>query len=138
MKNSLLGYNVMEFVESQPTYWRNTSPPFSGLKSKPSKQAASKVSCLAYSSTLKMEVTCSETLAVFQWTTWHYIPENRTLWNKYFHISIHSFKFQFCIIIYIIRSLGDGLQNITNVWSTLIIIYYTFYFQQYQLIYRNK
>jgi hypothetical protein len=34
------------------------------------------VSCLAYSSTLKMEATCSyETLVDFQWTTWHYIPE---------------------------------------------------------------
>lgn len=35
---------------------------------------------LSYSSTLKMEVTCSfETLGDFQWTTSHYILEDRTL-----------------------------------------------------------
>jgi hypothetical protein len=33
----------MKFGESHPTFWRNTSPPFSGSKSKPSmKQAESK------------------------------------------------------------------------------------------------
>jgi hypothetical protein len=38
------------------------------------------VSCLAYSSTLKMEVTCfSETSVDFQRTTQLYIPENRIL-----------------------------------------------------------
>jgi hypothetical protein len=38
------------------------------------------VSCLAYSVTLKMEATCSsKTLVDFQRTTWHYIPEDRTL-----------------------------------------------------------
>jgi hypothetical protein len=35
------------------------------------------VSCLAYYSTLKMEVTCSsKTLVDFQWTTQEYIPED--------------------------------------------------------------
>jgi hypothetical protein len=34
------------------------------------------VSCLAYSSTLKIEATCSfETSVDFQWTTQHYIQE---------------------------------------------------------------
>jgi hypothetical protein len=38
------------------------------------------VSCLAYSLTLKKEVTCSsETSVDYQRTTWHYIPEDRTL-----------------------------------------------------------
>jgi hypothetical protein len=37
-------------------------------------------SSLTYSLTLKMEVTCSsETSVDFQRTTWHYIPEDRTL-----------------------------------------------------------
>jgi hypothetical protein len=37
------------------------------------------VSCVGYSSALKMEATCSpETLASFQQTTWHYIPEDST------------------------------------------------------------
>jgi hypothetical protein len=40
------------------------------------------VSCLAYSSTLKMEaICCSETSVDFQWTTWRYMPEVSTL-NK--------------------------------------------------------
>jgi hypothetical protein len=38
------------------------------------------VSCLAYSPTLKMEVTCSSKTSVgFRRTTGHYIPEHRTL-----------------------------------------------------------
>jgi hypothetical protein len=38
------------------------------------------VSCLAYSSTLKMEVTCSSGMSVdFHHNTWRYIPEDRTL-----------------------------------------------------------
>jgi hypothetical protein len=43
------------------------------------------VSCLAYSSTLKMEATCSSGISVgFQWTTWCcYIPEARTLHNHH-------------------------------------------------------
>jgi hypothetical protein len=39
-------------------------------------------SCLAYSSTLKMEATCSSEMSVaFQRTTRRYIPEDRTLHN---------------------------------------------------------
>jgi hypothetical protein len=39
-------------------------------------------SCLAYSSTLKIEATCpSKTLVDFQWTTPRYIPEGRTVHN---------------------------------------------------------
>jgi hypothetical protein len=41
------------------------------------------VTCLAYSSTLKMDVTCSsETSVDSQQTIWHYIPEARTLQRK--------------------------------------------------------
>jgi hypothetical protein len=40
------------------------------------------VSCSAYSSTLKMEATCSSEMSVsFQRTTWRYIPEDRILHN---------------------------------------------------------
>jgi hypothetical protein len=42
------------------------------------------VSRSAYSSTLKMEAMCfSQTLVDFQWTTWHYIPEDSTLHNHH-------------------------------------------------------
>jgi hypothetical protein len=41
------------------------------------------VSCSAYSSTLKMDATCSfETSVDFQRTTWRYIPEYRTLYRR--------------------------------------------------------
>jgi hypothetical protein len=70
------------------------SPPSSRSRNKPSKklvwkQVASRallaasftpLSCLAYFLTLKMETTCSsETSVDFQWTTQHYIREDRTL-----------------------------------------------------------
>jgi hypothetical protein len=44
------------FIESQPMFQRNMSPPSSGLKSKPSKQQASfmLISFMAYYSTLKV------------------------------------------------------------------------------------
>jgi hypothetical protein len=40
------------------------------------------LSCLAYSSTLKMEAKYySESSADFQWNTWLYIPEDRDLFT---------------------------------------------------------
>jgi hypothetical protein len=43
------------------------------------------ISCLAYSSTLKMEVTCSSEMSVeFQQTTGRYIPEDRNLQFGYY------------------------------------------------------
>jgi hypothetical protein len=68
----LLGYNPAQSVQNQPTFRRNTSPPSSFTL----------VSCLAYSSTLKLEATrSSETSADFQRATRRYIPQHRTIHN---------------------------------------------------------
>jgi hypothetical protein len=49
-----------------------------------SKQCFMLVSCLSYSLTLKMEVICSSGTSVdFQWTTWWYVPEDRTIHSHY-------------------------------------------------------
>jgi hypothetical protein len=67
------------------------SPAPSGSKNKPSKkperskyqaERLTLVSCLVYSSILKIYATCSsETSVDFQWTTQCHIPEDRTLHN---------------------------------------------------------
>jgi hypothetical protein len=61
---------------------KNMSPPSSGSKNKPSKKEMWKrVSCLPYSSTMKMETTCFSEMSVdFYCTTRLYILEDRTLW----------------------------------------------------------
>jgi hypothetical protein len=60
-----------------------------------SKQSFTLVSCLAYSSTLKMEATCSsETSADFQRTTRRYISEDRTVHNHGCE-NLKSYTFQF-------------------------------------------
>jgi hypothetical protein len=67
---------------SQPTFRRNMSSPSSGSKNKPSRKALlavcfTLVSCLAYSSTLKMEVACfSETLVDSQQTIRRYFSQD--------------------------------------------------------------
>jgi hypothetical protein len=80
----LLEYNDMYCVESQPTLRRNMSTPSSGSNINNLKfctpPAFTLVSCLAYSSSLKMEATCSsETSVDSKLTTWRCIPEGRTL-----------------------------------------------------------
>jgi hypothetical protein len=67
---------VYKWTEREPTtYWAMLATYFTV------------VSCLAYSSTLKMEVTCySEESVDFQVTTQRYIPENRNI-RKYVLIS---------------------------------------------------
>jgi hypothetical protein len=48
---------------------------------------------VVYSSDAKMEAICSSEMSVdFQWTTWHYTSENRTLHN-------HGFKFNICQVL---------------------------------------
>jgi hypothetical protein len=69
------------------------SPPSSGSNINPSKNPGLfstcfvLVSCLAYSSTLKILVDTtytSETSVDFQWTAWRYVPEDRNLLNLVF------------------------------------------------------
>jgi hypothetical protein len=74
LKTSIFG------IQCHVVFCKSTS---SGLKSKKATVCLKLVSCLAYSSTLKTEVICStETSADFQWTTRHYISEERTLHNR--------------------------------------------------------
>jgi hypothetical protein len=102
----LLEYNAMWSVTSQPTFWRNISPP-SSWWNKPSnlplwKQVANYlgmpptfmlVSCSAYS-TLKLEAMCSsETLVGFLRTAWYYIPED----DNTFHIVDAYSKYYECL-----------------------------------------
>jgi hypothetical protein len=69
----LLRYNAVHSVEIQPTFRRNMSGPFSGSENKPSKKLTESVllatcsmlaSCLAHSSTLKIEAICSSETSV--------------------------------------------------------------------------
>jgi hypothetical protein len=67
------GFEVLTAVfMNGPVFWDITSCSLLKVSLQP---AFTLVSCLAYSSTLKMEVTCSsETWVDFQRTTQHYIP----------------------------------------------------------------
>jgi hypothetical protein len=83
----LLGYTTMQSTESQPMFWRNMSPPSSGLRvsqvrSQPEALFAvcfMLVSRLAYFSTLTMEVTCSSAKSADSQQTTQHIPEDRIL-----------------------------------------------------------
>jgi hypothetical protein len=94
------------------------------LKNEPSKKSGWKfclspaftlVSCLAYSSTLKMEAVCfSKTVVDFQRTTWHYIPEDSNLHNHLcenlkFYKSLSVWKQS----IYFLHSNWDNLHYLT-------------------------
>jgi hypothetical protein len=78
-------------TSSQAQHWQTMMMP----NKTRAKQAASKadacfmlVSCLAYSSTLKMEEICfSETSVDFQQATCHHIPEDRTIFRINFYSS---------------------------------------------------
>jgi hypothetical protein len=60
------------------------------------------VSCLTYSSTLKMDAICSsETCVEFHRTTRHYIPEGRTLFYKH---SVSLFNGAVSAVIIIVAS----------------------------------
>jgi hypothetical protein len=96
-------------------------PPSSGFKSEPVKKLASKallvsftlVSYLAYSSTLKMEATCSfEVTFYFQPTTWRYIPEDNHRCEN-----LKSYPFQECVFIRPVQSKDYmlGSYNITHI-----------------------
>jgi hypothetical protein len=71
-KNSIFCHIILcSPFESQSVFWRNVLASCFML-----------VSCVAYSSTLEMEVmSSSQTSADFQWAKWHYISEDRTLHN---------------------------------------------------------
>jgi hypothetical protein len=54
------------------------------MESQKENPASMLVSCLAYSSTLKMEAICFSKMSVdFQHTTWPYAPEDSTLHNHH-------------------------------------------------------
>jgi hypothetical protein len=77
-----LGYNTVKPVDSKLTFQRNRSLPLSRLNSKLLSACFMLVSCLVYSSTLKIEAACpSETLIDFQLTTRHFISQDRILYN---------------------------------------------------------
>jgi hypothetical protein len=62
------------------------------------------ISCSAYS-VLKMEATCSSEMSVgFQWTTWRYIPDDRTLCNLNLY-TLSRIK-QTCIEDLLVSTLG--------------------------------
>jgi hypothetical protein len=73
------------------------SPPFSGSRDKPNKKPARSLlatrfmlfSCLAYTSTVKIEEACSSD---FQQTTLRYIPEERKLSDLWFCRSLVKVK----------------------------------------------
>jgi hypothetical protein len=80
----VLGYIAVQSVESQLTLRRNMSPIYSGSNSKTSKKASLRlpdscfklISCLAYSSTMKIEATCSSEKSIgFKLTTRRYIQK---------------------------------------------------------------
>jgi hypothetical protein len=96
----LLGYNAVLSFESQPTFRRNTLPPYSGWNKQSKtlawKQVTSRlVSCPAYS-TLKMEAMCSSKTSVdFHWTTRRYILKNSTLHNHRYE-NLKSYILHIC------------------------------------------
>jgi hypothetical protein len=89
----LLGYNAVQSVESQLMVWRNTLPPSSGSKNKPSKKSNETI-CIPidkiYYIHVRFEVFTVVVLkGIFFWDTQRHIPEEDTLY--YIHINtIHN------------------------------------------------
>jgi hypothetical protein len=74
------GVTLCKSIESQQTFRRNMLPSYPELCLP---LLYTFVYCSAYSSTLKMEATCSSRTSVdFQWTTWRYIPEDIIFHNR--------------------------------------------------------
>jgi hypothetical protein len=71
------------------------SPPSSGRRAS-KKHAADSAACfmlvpwLAYALTLKMETCSSETSVDFQWTKWHYTPEDIDLHSHCDNLKYHN------------------------------------------------
>jgi hypothetical protein len=77
----LLGYNAVQSVENQTTFRRNIL-----LSSSEFVLCFLLVSCWAYSSTLKMEATCSsETSIDFERTTHQYIAQDKIPDPSFYH-----------------------------------------------------
>jgi hypothetical protein len=87
IKSNVLGYNTVQSVKSQPTFRSNIYPLSFPVA------CFMLLSCLAYSSNLKVEVRCSfERQVHFQRIIWHYNPGNRTLHN-YSYENLKSYIF---------------------------------------------
>jgi hypothetical protein len=87
MSSNLLGYNAVQSVENQLTFRGNMPPPSPALLA----NCFMLLSCLAYSSTLKMKAQCtSETLVDFQHTTRRYIPEDGTFREPFDFLNAYS------------------------------------------------
>jgi hypothetical protein len=81
------------------------------------------VSCFTYFLTLKMEATCSsETSVVFQWTTQHYILEDRTLQLWCWYNNICNF---FSYAIYWLPILVLKMAHVHKVWGYICRFYDT-------------
>jgi hypothetical protein len=89
------------------------------------------VSCLSYSSTLKMEANySSETSVEFQYTTWHYILEDITLHNhrcENLKISYDNFLFVVFLTTLSVTWIAECRQTkrlvnteLTKIWQKLI------------------
>jgi hypothetical protein len=90
----LLGYNAVQSVGSQPTFRRKNITPMLVT-------CFMFLSCSAYYSTLKMEVTyCSLTSVGCQRIAWRYITENRILKKCAYSVSFDcSFLGKYCGIL---------------------------------------
>jgi hypothetical protein len=86
------------------------------------------ISCLAYSSTLKIQATCySETSVDFQRTTRRYIPNDRTLLN-HFCENLKSYIFSNQLVNPATSSPADDVHH--DVIPPKLLLTNRFYFQQ--------